>query len=202
MQVASHTPIQLIVGLGNPGPRYSGTRHNAGAWLLEQLAQQLGVSLRPENKFKADIGKTIINGHDCWLARPTTYMNESGQAIGAITKFYKIPPEAVLVVHDELDFPPGVIKIKQEGGHGGHNGLRDTINHLSSKNFHRMRIGIGHPGNASEVHDYVLRPPRQHEMQQIEDAIYEGLRVLPEYVGGDQQKAIRELHNIQSDEVQ
>lgn len=189
------TPIQLIVGLGNPGPRYSETRHNAGAWIVETLAQHNQEILRPESKFHANVGKIIINNQSCLIAIPSTFMNLSGQAVGAIAKFYKIPPEAILVAHDELDFPPGSVKFKVDGGHGGHNGLRDIINHLSSKQFHRLRIGIGHPGNSDDVSDYVLHSPGKAHRLQIDNAIAEALRVLPEYVSGDQQKAIRELHS-------
>lgn len=193
--MAAQSPIQLIVGLGNPGPRYSGTRHNAGAWLIDELAKQHHATLKPESKFKANIAKITLNQHECWLAIPTTYMNESGQAISQIAKFYKIPPENILVAHDELDFPPGTVKLKSGGGHGGHNGLRDTIRHLHSNDFHRIRLGIGHPGQAKEVHDYVLHTPSKSEQQAIDDAIWEALRVVPEYVSGDKQKAVRELHN-------
>lgn len=189
------TPIQLIVGLGNPGPRYSETRHNAGAWLVDTLAQQNHETLRPESKFHANFSKITISDQNCFVAVPSTFMNLSGQAVGAIAKFYKIPPEAILVAHDELDFPPGSVKFKHDGGHGGHNGLRDIINHLSSKQFHRLRIGIGHPGSSDEVSDYVLHSPGKAHKLQIDKAIDEALRVLPEYISGDQQKAIRELHS-------
>lgn len=187
--------IQLIAGLGNPGSRYSETRHNAGAWLVEQLASDNHEQLRTESKFHANVCRINIDGHACWLMTPTTYMNESGQAIAAMAKFYKIPPEAILVAHDEIDFAPGAIKFKQTGGHGGHNGLRDIINHLHSKDFHRLRIGVGHPGNAKEVHDYVLKAPSRSHRKIIDESIEQGLGVLSEYICGDQQKAIRLLHN-------
>lgn len=187
--------IQLVVGLANPGPRYSGTRHNAGGWLVEQLVSDFHEQLRNETKFHANICRIKIDDHQCWALIPTTYMNESGRAVAAMMKFYKIPPEDVLVAHDDVDFPPGVVKFKQSGGHGGHNGIRDVINHLHSKNFHRLRIGVGHPGIKEQVPDYVLKEPSRTHRKMIDDAIDRALQVVPEYITGDQQKAIRELHN-------
>lgn len=187
--------IQLVVGLANPGPRYAATRHNAGAWLIEQLACDHHEQLRAESKFHANVCRIKIQDHACWLMTPTTYMNNSGQAVAAMAKFYKIPPEDILIVHDEIDFPPGAIKFKENGGHGGHNGLRDIISHLHSKDFWRLRIGVGHPGNAKEVHDYVLHEPSRTHRTMIDQSIDDALRVIPEFISGDQQKAIRELHN-------
>lgn len=190
-------PIKLIVGLGNPGPQYAATRHNVGAWLVEELARQFHTPLRLDNKFLGSYGKSRIADQECWLLIPTTFMNLSGQSVKALASYYKIAPEEILVVHDELDFPAGDIRFKQDGGHGGHNGLRDIINHLQSKNFHRLRIGIDHPGNRDEVASYVLKPPRSNEESAIRTAIDEALRVLPTFVTGDQQKAIRELHSTE-----
>lgn len=189
--------IKLIVGLGNPGPQYAATRHNVGAWLVEELARQYNTPLRVDSKFLGAYGKTRIANQDCWLLVPTTFMNLSGQSVKALASYYKIAPEEILVAHDELDFPVGEIRFKQDGGHGGHNGLRDIISHLQSKMFHRLRIGIGHPGNRDEVVNYVLKPPRSSEQIVIMDAILDALRVLPTFISGDQQKAIRELHSTE-----
>lgn len=186
--------IQVIVGLGNPGPQYADTRHNAGAWLVEMLAQQARITLSDQRKFLGFHGQITIQGHDCQLLLPTTFMNRSGQAVRAICQFYKIPPEAVLVAHDELDLPPGVARIKFDGGHGGHNGLRDIITHLGTSKFYRLRIGIGHPGQRNEVVDYVLHKPGKVEREQIDETLTKALIVLPDLITGDEQKAMRLLH--------
>jgi len=187
--------IKLIVGLGNPGAEYESTRHNAGAWFLDALTEQFQSPLRTETKFHAKVSRIQLNGHDCWLMIPNTFMNLSGQAIQALATFYKIPAEQILVAHDELDFPPGTVRIKQDGGHGGHNGLRDTINHLHTKQFFRLRIGIGHPGHKDQVHDYVLSRPSRHDHQTIMDSIETALALVPELIEGDVQKAIKQLHS-------
>ena len=186
--------IQLIVGLGNPGPQYAGTRHNAGAWLVESLAKQAGVNFSEQKKFYGLHARVALQGQECHLLLPTTFMNRSGQAIRALAQFYKIPPEAILLVHDELDLPAGTAKIKWDGGHGGHNGLRDTIAHLGTHGFYRLRIGIGHPGQRSEVVDYVLHNPGKLEREQIDLALTKALMALPDLVKGDEQKAMRILH--------
>jgi PTH1 family peptidyl-tRNA hydrolase len=187
--------IQLIVGLGNPGPEYKNSRHNAGVWFVEMLAEQHATKFHDEPKFHGRIARIRFLDHDCWLLVPTTYMNRSGLSVKAMANFYKIPAEAILVVHDELDFPSGIIRFKQEGGHGGHNGLRDIIQHLQSKVFHRLRIGIGHPGHRDQVLDYVLKSPTRQEYQQIVTAIADAEMILSDYLVGDRQKAIRELHD-------
>ena len=189
--------IKLIVGLGNPGPEYAKTRHNVGAWFVEKLAEESQQTLRNESKFFGLIARINISGEACWLLRPTTYMNESGQAIQALAKFYKIKPEEILVAHDELDFPAGKIRIKESGGHGGHNGLRDTISHLHTNNFYRLRIGIGHPGHKDHVTPYVLGEPSRGDKEFIIAAIDEGLRTVPDLVAGDFQRAMRYLHEDQ-----
>lgn len=189
------TPIQLIVGLGNPGADYEKTRHNAGAWFVEELAHKFQVSLRPELKFKGLSGCFTNAGSQCRLLIPTTFMNLSGHAIQSIASFYKIPVEGILVAHDELDLPVGTIRLKQGGGHGGHNGLRDTIHQLASKEFHRLRIGINHPGHKDKVLDYVLGRPSKEDQHKITHAIASAIHVLPELLAGDMQKAMRELHS-------
>ena len=187
--------IQLIVGLGNPGPEYTKTRHNVGAWFVEALANQENEMLRMETKFRGSAVKLNSFANPCWLLIPNTYMNESGQSIISLALFYKIPPESILVVHDELDFPPGTIRIKEGGGHGGHNGLRDVARHLKTNDFYRLRIGIGHPGDRDRVTPYVLGVPSRSDRQCIETSIEEGLRVVPSLIEGEMQKAFRLLHS-------
>ena len=187
--------LKLIVGLGNPGPSYMETRHNAGQIFVEEIARAFQITLKPEKKFFGISGSGLINNHDVKLIIPTTFMNKSGQAVAALSNFYKIPTEQILVAHDELDFDPGTIKLKSGGGHGGHNGLRDIISACGNdKNFYRLRIGIGHPGNPKQVSDYVLKkaPPKEHET--ILASIDEAIRHLPEMVKGDWEAAMRQLH--------
>lgn len=187
-------PIHLIVGLGNPGAEYAATRHNAGAWFVELLAKQSNTSLKPERKFSGSIARVNIDGIECRLFIPSTYMNVSGQAVQALSRFYKIPVEQILVAHDELDFPPGTARLKQGGGHGGHNGLRDIIQHLGSRDFYRLRIGIGHPGDRRHVHDYVLHAPSRSDEKAILKSIDDALAVVPDIVSGHFEKAMRYLH--------
>lgn len=189
------TPIQLLVGLGNPGEEYTHTRHNAGAWWLERLASDQGAELRFDNKFHGKTGAVEMAGHKAWLLQPTTFMNASGQAVRAMSQFYQIPPEAILVVHDELDFPAGTVRLKKGGGHGGHNGLRDIMQHLHTDGFFRLRLGIGHPGVRSQVHDYVLSRPSVHDLSLITDAIDQSMVVLPDLMAGDVEKAMQVLHS-------
>lgn len=188
--------IQLIVGLGNPGPEYAQTRHNAGAWLVETLASQSKQTLRSETKFSALCGKIALENNDCHLLIPTTYMNHSGQAVQTFAKYFHIEPENILVVHDELDLPVGASRFKQGGGDGGHNGLRDISSRLNTKDYWRLRIGIGHPGHRDHVHDYVLSKPSKADSQLIFTAIDNALTVLPQFVKGDMQKAIQQLHTL------
>ncbi len=191
--------IQLIVGLGNPGAEYQHTRHNAGAWLVEKLARQEGIQLLPERKFHGLYGKGRIGGQDCWLLIPTTFMNLSGNAVQALANFYKLAPAQILVVHDELDLPAGQAKFKFGGGHGGQNGLRDIISKLgNNQNFHRLRIGIGHPGDKSKVTGHVLGKPSQAELKAMQDVIDEALCVLPQALGGDLAKAMNRLHSFKA----
>lgn len=191
----SVAPIRLIVGLGNPGSEYDRTRHNAGQDLVELLARQSGTSLSSTPKFFGLSTLARITNTDVRLLVPTTFMNRSGQAVAALSKFYKIQPEEILVVHDELDLEPGVARLKVGGGHGGHNGLRDIISSLgNNKNFARLRLGIGHPGHASAVANYVLKRAAPDDARAIEDAIDESNRVVPDLVNGDWDKATRTLH--------
>ena len=189
------TPVELIVGLGNPGPKYDRTRHNAGADLVLEFAKSQHVELKQESKFFGDTAKVSIDNRDVRLLIPSTFMNRSGQSIAALAGFYQIPPAAILIVHDELDLSPGIARFKKGGGHGGHNGLRDSIQRLgNSKEFARLRIGIGHPGNAKQVADYVLKKPSPSDQQLITNSIDDALRALPLAISGQWEKAMHELH--------
>ena len=166
--------IKLIVGLGNPGDKYEDTRHNAGEWLIALLARRFNVTLNAENKFFGKVGKTLMNGKEIRFLVPTTFMNLSGKAVGALANFYRIKPEEILVLHDELDLPPGSVKLKLGGGHGGHNGLKDIVAALgNNNNFYRLRIGIGHPGHRDLVAGYVLNKPSPSEREALEKALDE-----------------------------
>lgn len=185
--------IELIAGLGNPGSKYEQTRHNAGFWLVEEIARLKGAHFRPESKFSGEVCKVVLEGRDVWLLKPDTFMNRSGLAVQKLASFYKIPAENILVAHDELDLEPGTARLKSGGGHGGHNGLRDIIAHLG-KEFHRLRIGVGHPGDRSQVVDYVLHRASQDEQISIENSIDDALRVLPLLAEGSWEKAVHRLH--------
>jgi PTH1 family peptidyl-tRNA hydrolase len=191
------TTVKLIVGLGNPGTEYRGTRHNAGANFVEELARQCGTTLQAESKFSGPTGRVTLSGHDLRLLIPTTFMNRSGKAVAAMATFFKFAPEEILVAHDELDIPPGAARFKQGGGHGGHNGLRDIVPALgNSKAFHRLRIGIGHPGHASKVTGYVLGAPSQVDRDRIAACIAEAASALPLLLDGDSTKAMTQLHSF------
>ncbi|HEY9200721.1 MAG TPA: aminoacyl-tRNA hydrolase [Gammaproteobacteria bacterium] len=185
--------IELIAGLGNPGSKYEQTRHNAGFWLVDEIARLKGAHFRPESKFSGEVCKVVLEGRDVWLLKPDTFMNRSGLAVQKLASFYKIPVENILVAHDELDLEPGTARLKTGGGHGGHNGLRDIIAHLG-KEFHRLRIGIGHPGDRSQVVDYVLHRASQDEQISIDNSIDDALRVLPLLAEGSWEKAVHRLH--------
>ena len=190
------TAVQLIVGLGNPGPEYDQTRHNAGALFVERLADSQRINLSVDRKYFGLTGKFSHQGHDVRLLIPTTYMNRSGQAVAALANFFRIPAEAILVAHDELDMPPGVAKLKQGGGHGGHNGLRDIIAQFGNqKDFHRLRLGIGNPGHSSMVSNYVLGRAPRSEQELLDTSIDFALGVLPEILAGDWNKAMHKLHS-------
>ncbi|OEY66845.1 aminoacyl-tRNA hydrolase [Marinobacter sp. X15-166B] len=187
--------IVMVVGLGNPGSDYENTRHNAGALFVEALARHAGQVLRPEKKYHGHYARIQWQGLDLHLLNPTTFMNRSGQAIKALADFYKISPEHILVAHDELDLPPGTAKFKKGGGHGGHNGLRDTIAHLGGNQFQRLRLGIGHPGDSRQVTGYVLGRLGKRETEQLDDLIDEVIRVLPDAANGKLAAAMNRLHS-------
>jgi len=190
------TAIQLIVGLGNPGPEYEQTRHNAGALFVERLASAQGINLSADKKYFGLTGKFSHQGRDVRLLIPTTYMNRSGQSVAALANFFRIPPAAILVAHDELDMPPGIAKLKLGGGHGGHNGLRDIIAQLGNQNsFYRLRLGIGHPGDKNLVSGFVLGRAPRSEQEKLEASIDFALDVLPEMLAGDWTKAMQKLHS-------
>ncbi len=184
--------MRLVVGLGNPGRQYERTRHNAGFWWVERLAQLSKGELRPERKFNAYVGR-ITSPSECWLILPQTYMNASGQAVEGLANFYKIAAGEILVVHDELDLAPGAAKLKLGGGVAGHNGLKDIAAKLGP-NFWRLRLGIGHPGQRDLVVDYVLRTPSQEDAEQISQAVDRSLKVWPFIQAGEMEKAMHALH--------
>lgn len=187
--------IKLIVGLGNPGPEYAKTRHNAGVWFVEQLAQQYDATLAPEKKFFGCTACIRVQQHDVRLLVPTIFMNNSGQAVSAIVKYFKIQSDEILVVHDDMDFPCGVVKLKVNGGDGGHKGLEDVSKALKSKHFYRLRIGIGHPGNRDKVLDYVLHAPSKVENAEIQTAVGRALEVLSMVIELEVEGAMQALHN-------
>ena len=186
--------IKLIVGLGNPGPKYTETRHNAGFWFVEALAGQYRARFLPEKKFHGEVARISLDGKDIWLLKPETFMNRSGLAVVSLAAFYKIAPENILVAHDEIDLKAGVARLKSGGGHGGHNGLRDIVSHLGTKDFQRLRIGVDHPGSKHLVVDYVLKRPDAKDRQAIEKAIDDALRVMPKIAAGEWEKAMHQLH--------
>ncbi|MBO1518861.1 aminoacyl-tRNA hydrolase [Oceanisphaera pacifica] len=195
--------IKLIVGLGNPGPEYAPTRHNAGAWYVAELARMHGVSLKEEAKFFGWTGRVRIKGHDVRLLIPSTFMNRSGKAVSAMANFYQIAPEEILIAHDELDLSPGIVRFKQGGGHGGHNGLRDSISCLgNNKNFYRLRIGIGHPGHKSQVAGFVLTKAPASEHALLEDAVDEATRCTDILYNDGINKAMNRLHSFNADAKQ
>lgn len=188
-------PIKLIVGLGNPGSEYAETRHNVGVWLIQEIAHLYKATLRQESKFKGLVDRIHIDGHECWLLVPTTYMNHNGQAVKALSQFYKITPEEILIAHDELDFPAGTLRVKKGGSNGGHNGVGDVIDNLASKDFYRLRIGISHPGTSDQVLDYVLHKPNLADKKLIKNSIADAMPLIPDMVQGNWEKAMQILHS-------
>jgi len=192
--------IKLIAGLGNPGPEYSKTRHNAGVWFVEELARCHNIALRPEKKYSGLYGKGVIAGNLVHLIIPTTFMNLSGQAVAPLANFFKISVDEILVAHDELDMLPGICKIKKGGGHGGHNGLRDIIARMANnKDFYRLRIGIDHPGHRDKVTGHVLGKAPKAEQERIEQAIDEASRCLDIWLKDDLKKAQNRLHSFKAE---
>lgn len=187
-------PIKLIVGLGNPGPEYDDTRHNAGFWLLDALAEQWQARWQDDKKFFGHSARSVQPEGEIRLLKPQTYMNRSGQSVQTLAAFYKIKAQEILVIHDELDLAPGRIKFKLGGGNGGHNGLKDIQARLGTPDFYRLRLGIGHPGERSEVINYVLKKPRSEDRELIEQAIAKSIDTLPTILAGDIAAAQRVLH--------
>jgi peptidyl-tRNA hydrolase, PTH1 family len=186
--------IRLIVGLGNPGSEYERTRHNAGFWWVDAIAERKKAAWKREAKFSGYAARIEEGGHDFWLLKPSTYMNESGRSVSPFLRFYRIEPAAMLVVHDELDLPPGTVKLKKGGGTGGHNGLTDIVEALDTKDFWRLRIGIGHPGHKDLVADYVLEKARKIEQQAIDPPFERSLDLLPKIATGRMNDAMTWLH--------
>ena len=187
-------PIKLIVGLGNPGEQYTHTRHNAGFWLVDEVARSLGVSLQADKNYHGLVARTNYKGQNLWLLEPQTFMNASGKSVAALARFFKIPPQDILVVHDELDLPPGQAKLKLGGSHAGHNGLRDIHAQLGSDQYWRLRLGVGHPGQREAVVGWVLQKPPQDARLAIEDTITRCLQALPDLLDGKMDKATAHIH--------
>jgi peptidyl-tRNA hydrolase, PTH1 family len=190
--------IRLLVGLGNPGPEYEGTRHNAGFWLIDELARELKADLQPDRSYFGLVARVNrpIAGVDgpVWLLKPMTFMNLSGKSVGALARFFKIEPGEILVVHDELDLMPGQVKMKLGGSHAGHNGLKDIHAQLGSADYWRLRLGIGHPGVKAEVVDYVLRKPPKEQREAIDKSIEQSLTALPLLLAGEMERAMMKVH--------
>ena len=186
--------IALIAGLGNPGPRYKGTRHNAGFWFIDELSQHYSLDFKLESRFQGEVANAQIKGLPIRVLRPVTFMNESGQSVASLMRYFAIEPSSLLVVHDDLDLEPGVARLKEGGGHGGHNGLRDLIRHLDSNDFVRLRLGIGHPGHPDDVTDYVLHAPPANERSAILDAVSRAVALIEPMINGDHAVVMNELH--------
>ena len=186
-------PLKLIVGLGNPGPEYARTRHNAGFWLLDELARRFGATFRNESRYHAELARARVGGDELWLLKPMSFMNRSGGPVHSVAGFYKIPVESILVAYDELDFPAGVVRLKSGGGAGGHNGMRDIIAQMGD-GFWRLRIGIGHPGDKSQVLNYVLGRPQPQDERLILDCVQSAIEVIPLLLTEGAAKAMNRLH--------
>jgi PTH1 family peptidyl-tRNA hydrolase len=186
--------IKLLVGLGNPGPDYEATRHNAGFWWIDALAAQLGTQLVMERGYFGRMARTSLDGQTLWLLQPQTFMNKSGQSVAALARFYKIEAAEILVIHDELDLPPGECKLKQGGSHAGHNGLRDIHGQLGTADYWRLRLGIGHPGHKAEVVNWVLKKPSADDRTAIDTAIERSLKAVVDLVHGRMDKATANIH--------
>ena len=186
--------IQVVVGLGNPGADYVMTRHNAGFWFVDALAQRAGGRFNSERKFHGDVARITLDGHDLRLLKPQTYMNRSGLAVQALAAYLKVPAQNILVVHDDIDLPAGVARLKRGGGHGGHNGLRD-ITRVLGQDYPRLRLGVGRPRHSNEVIDYVLKRPSREDEERIIGAVADSLEVMPTLLGEGLEKAMHQLHS-------
>ena len=191
----SGNALKLIVGLGNPGPEYARTRHNAGFWLVDELARRHGGAFRFEGKHQAELARIRIGGEELWLAKPMTFMNRSGGPVSSVLGFYKITPAQMLVAHDEIDLPSGTVRLKEAGGHGGHNGLRDLIA-AQGDGFWRLRIGVGHPGTKNEVVDFVLTRASAGEQQEIDESVRAGADAIEQMLRSGAQIAMNKLHSL------
>jgi PTH1 family peptidyl-tRNA hydrolase len=187
-------PIRLLVGLGNPDPRDARTRHNAGFWFADAVASRWGGSFRSQSNFFGDVADCHVGGDRLRLLKPTTYMNNSGRSVAALVNFYKLESDEILIAHDEIDLPPGTVRLKRGGGHGGHNGLRDIIPQLGSSDFARLRIGVGHPGNNNAVVGYVLKAAPADEQRAIDDAVALAVDHFPDIVAGQLEAVMNSLH--------
>ncbi len=187
--------IKIIAGLGNPGPQYEATRHNVGFWLVDEIAKSCGEVFIKESRFNAELCRVFFNGKDIRLIKPQTFMNCSGQPVGEVARYFKVDPSEILVVHDDLDLLPGASKLKCGGGHGGHNGLRDIVAHLNSKDFFRLRIGIGHPGDSKKVTNYVLGAPGRDDAIDIDRSIGDCIDSLSTLFDQGLEKAMHKLHS-------
>jgi PTH1 family peptidyl-tRNA hydrolase len=190
----SSPSIKLIVGLGNPGKEYAETRHNSGFWFVDLLARRHNTSFKSESRHHGQVCRFNLQGQECRLLKPATYMNRSGQAVSSLANYFKIAPEEILVAHDELDLPAGNIRLKTGGGHAGHNGLRDIMSAIGSREFHRLRIGIDHPNDRRVVVDYVLSRPSKADREQIEQSLEAADDCLTDILAGNLQKAMNQLH--------
>ncbi|MEO8309417.1 MAG: aminoacyl-tRNA hydrolase [Pseudomonadota bacterium] len=186
--------VKLIVGLGNPGRDYESSRHNAGFWVVEELARRHGGAFRAEPKFKAELARTRIGGHELWLVKPQDYMNNSGRVTAAVATFYKIEPAQLLVVHDELDLPPAEVRLKQAGGSGGHNGLKDLIAHVGD-GFWRLRLGVGHPGNREQVTPWLLSRSSAAEREELQPGVVAAADIVPLVIEQGAAAAMQKLHS-------
>lgn len=190
--------IKLFVGLGNPGPEYDATRHNAGFWWIDALAREWKISMAMDKSYHGLVGRTTVHGSTVWLLQPQTFMNLSGKSVAALARFFKVAPQEILVGHDELDIAPGQMKLKFGGSHAGHNGLRDIHAQLGSGDYWRLRLGVGHPGNKAEVVNWVLKKPSQDDRIAIEQSIDRSIKALPALLAGDMEKATLLVHTSKS----
>ena len=193
----AHNMIKLFVGLGNPGPEYEATRHNAGFWWIDALSRELKAPLGLDKNYHGQVARTTIGGQTVWLLKPLTFMNLSGKSVAALARFFKIAPEEVLVAHDELDIVPGQVKLKFGGSHAGHNGLRDIHAQLGTADYWRLRVGVGHPGVKAEVINWVLKKPSQEDRMAMEECINRCLKAVPELLQGEMEKAMMLIHTSQ-----